>query len=152
GVSPDATSNDVTLTVNPDPTLGALGITQWTINQIFSTTLTVSGGTGSLSNLTFSGLPTGLTASLSGTTVTIGGTPTAAADFNAISINAQDTSAATASGMFDIHINAAPTFGSLGASAWTVNQAYSSTVTIASGTGPFSNLNFSGLPTGLSAS
>src|SRR5439155_1133161 len=64
---------------NSSPVLGALTATTWTANQPgFSGSITVSGGTGPYSGLTATGLPAGLAASLSGSTITVSGTPTSA--------------------------------------------------------------------------
>src|SRR5262249_23137747 len=64
----------------------------------------------------------------------------------------QDSAGATVSGTFSITVNAAPTLGALSPSIWTLNQpGYSGTITVAGGTGPFSNLAVVGLPPGLTS-
>jgi hypothetical protein len=142
------------ITINPAPTLGTLSSTAWTVNQAtFSGTIGIAGGTGALSNLTVSGLPAGLSASLSGNTITISGTPTATGTFNTINVSARDSAGATASGTFTITVNAAPTLGTLSSTAWTVNQAgFGGTINVSAGTGPFGGLSTSNLPAGLTAS
>src|SRR5262249_26506471 len=80
-----------TVTINVTPTLGTLSLTQWTVNQSgYSGTIAITGGTSVFGNLTVTGLPTGLTAALSGGTITVGGTPTAAGSFNNINVSATD--------------------------------------------------------------
>ncbi len=146
-------SGTFTITINAAPTLGALSTTAWTVNQAgFNSTLAIAGGTSAFSNLTVSGLPAGLTAALSGSTITFSGTPTATGTFNSINVSVTDAAGATASGTFAITINAAPTLGSTSVAQWTVNQAgYSDTIGITGGTSAFSNLTVSGLPAGLTA-
>jgi len=51
------------------------------------------------------GLPAGLSAALSGSTITLSGTPTATGTFNNIQVSVQDATAASASGTFSITIN-----------------------------------------------
>jgi sugar lactone lactonase YvrE len=142
------------ITVNPAPTLGALSSTAWTVNQSgFSGTIGIAGGTGPFSNLTATGLPAGLSASLSGSTVSVSGTPTATGTFNTINVSVRDTAGATSTGTFTITVNAVPTLGALSSSAWTMNQpGFSGTTTVSAGTGPFGGLTASNLPTGLTAS
>ncbi len=141
------------LTINPAPTLGALSSTVWTANQAgFSGTVSVSGGTTPYGNLTATGLPPGLSATLSGNTITVSGTPTAAGTYNNIQLSVQDLSSATATGTFSITINPALTLGALSTTAWTVNQpGFSSSVIVSGGTAPVGNLTATGLPPGLSA-
>jgi hypothetical protein len=147
------TSGTFAITINPAPTLGSLSVPQWTVNQSgYGDTISVTGGTGAFSNLTVSGLPDGLTAALSGNTITVSGTPTATGTFNNINVSVTDAAGATASGTYTITINAAPTLGSLSTTAWTVNQSgFSSSLAIAGGTSAFSNLGATGLPPGLTA-
>src|SRR5262249_34169291 len=65
------------------PSLGALSTSAWTVNQAnLSAAIPVSGGLAPFGNLDVSGLPAGVTASLSGNTITLGGTPTAAGTFH----------------------------------------------------------------------
>src|SRR5262249_51521404 len=51
------------------------------LNTAYNHTQTITGGSGTYSALNVTGLPSGLTASLSGTTLTISGTPTVAGTF-----------------------------------------------------------------------
>ena len=97
-------------------------------------------------------MPTGLTASLSGSTITIGGTPTVAGTFNDIQIRITDANSVLASNTYSLTITPALTLGTLGTTAWDQNEAgYSSLITIFDGTGPFGSLTQSGLPSGLTA-
>jgi hypothetical protein len=139
--------------INPAPALGSLSTTAWTANQPgFSGTVSISGGTTPVGNLTATGLPAGLSATQSGNTITLSGTPTTAGTYSNIQLTVQDTTGATASGTFSITVNPAPTLGSLSATAWTVNQpGFSGTVSISGGTMPVGNLTTTGLPAGLSA-
>ena len=141
------------ITINAAPTLGSLSNTAWTVNQAgFSSSLAITGGTSTFSNLTVSGLPAGLSAALTGSTIIVSGTPTAAGTFSNINVSATDAAGATASGTFAITINAAPTLGSLTPSQWTVGQSgYTGTIPVSSGTGPLVVSAQANLPPGLSA-
>jgi hypothetical protein len=93
------------ITINPVPTLGVLSTTAWTANQPgFSSTVNIVGGTGPLGNLSATGLPPGLSATQSGNTITISGTPTTAGTYNNIHLAVQDSTGATASGTFSLII------------------------------------------------
>src|SRR5207237_1140528 len=128
------------------------GTTAWTVGRAYSSNIAITGGLPPHSSLTVSGLPTGLSASLSGSTITLSGTPTTVGDFNAINVSVKDATGAPATATQHCAVNAAPSLGALGTTAWTVGRAYSSTITITGGWPPHSNLTVSGLPTGLSAS
>jgi hypothetical protein len=146
-------SGTFSITINAVPTLGALSTTAWTVNQPgFSSTVSVSGGTTPIGNLSATGLPAGLSATQSGNIITISGTPTTTATFNNIQLSVQDSTGATSTGTYSMTINAAPTLGSLSTTVWTANQSgFSSTVSDLGGTTPISNLIATGLPPGLSA-
>ena len=95
----EVASNTFSLTITPAPTLGSLGTTTWEQNETgYSSAVTISDGTGPFGTLTQSGLPTGLTASLSGSTITISGTPTASGTFDDIQISITDANGVVASG------------------------------------------------------
>src|SRR5207237_912261 len=146
--------NTYTLTINVAPSLGARGLaTAWTVNQAYSSTVTITGGTGPLSNLNFTNLPTGLSASLSGNTITVRGTPTPPGDCSRDTLSAQQAAGVVASGTFDIKINAAPAIGALTKTQWTQGKSgFSGTMTISDGTPSFSIVGTAtGLPTGLAA-
>ena len=142
------------ITINAAPTLGALSpSTAWTVNQSgFSGSITVSGGTGPYSSVIATGLPAGLTASLSGSTITVSGTPTAAGTFGNATFSVKDATGATASGTFSITVNPAPTLGALTPTQWTAGVAgYTGAIPLNGGTGPFTVVAQSNLPAGLSA-
>src|SRR5262249_26229502 len=123
---------------NPSPVLGSLSSTVWTVNQPgFSGTIGITNGTSPYSNLTASNLPPGLTASLSGNTITLSGTPTATGTFSNINISVQDANGNSGSRTFSITINAAPALGTLTPTQWTVGQSgYTGAIPISGGTGP----------------
>jgi Putative Ig domain/NHL repeat len=149
----DPYNNRVREIPNASPSLSNLSSTAWTVNQAgFSGSIAVSGGTAPYSNLTVTGLPAGLTASLSGSTITISGTPTATGTFSSVNVSIHDANNNTASGTYTITINAAPTLGTLSQTQWTLNRAFNGTIGITGGTGAYGSLTYSGLPTGLSAS
>jgi sugar lactone lactonase YvrE len=87
------------ITINAAPTLGSASNTLWTANQTGVSTIPVSGGTAPYSNLTVTGLMPGLTATLSGGTITISGAPPYAGFFTA-HVSVKDSAGATASGVF----------------------------------------------------
>ena len=105
-----------------------------------------------MGNLTATGLPAGLTASLSGNTITLSGTPTATGTYGNIGISITDAAGATASGTFSITINAAPSLGTLTPAQWTVGQAgYTGAIPVSGGTGADTLVSQSNLPPGLTA-
>jgi large repetitive protein len=140
------------ITINPAPTIGNPTATQWTIGMAgFAGVLTTAGGTGGLTIASSSGLPTGLKIALTGNTIHFTGTPTAAATF-AGSVTLRDAIGAAVTKTFTLTINAAPTIGNLTTTQWTAGKSgFTSTLTIAGGTGPFQITSVSGLPTGLTA-
>ena len=78
-------------------TLGSLSNTAWTVGQAgYSGTIAIAGGTSAFSNLTATGLPAGISAALSGTTITLSGIPTTTGIFNSISVSVTDAAGATA--------------------------------------------------------
>src|SRR5262249_52619022 len=152
-------SSSYALTISAPLTMGALTTSQWTVGRSgYSGTITVSGGTAPWGIASATNLPPGLGVGLQGgiaspLTVFFTGTPTTAATYSNVATTVQDTAGATVSGTFSITVNAAPTLGTLSPSSWTTNQpGYSSTLTVAGGTGPFGNLAVTGLPSGLTAS
>src|SRR5262249_44496802 len=98
-------------------------------------------------------LPAGLTASLSGNTVTISGTPTATGTYGNVGITVVDAAGASASRTFSITINAAPALGTLAPTHWTAGQTgYTRVIPLSGGTGTLTVSAQSNLPPGLSAS
>jgi hypothetical protein len=140
------------ITINPAVTIASPTLTQWTVNRSgFTSSLAVSNGTSPYTLTTFSGLPTGMSASLSGSTINITGTPTVAATFASGSVTVTDTDGATGTLTFSITINAAPTVGALTQTAGTIGVSFAGTLPITGGTTPHTVSAQSGLPTGLTA-
>jgi Putative Ig domain len=67
--------------------------------------LAVSGGTGTYSNLQVTGLPPGLSASISGSTIAITGTPTQSGTYANIVVSLQDSNNDQGGGTFSLTIN-----------------------------------------------
>jgi hypothetical protein len=104
----DSTGATVTstysLTVNPAVSLGSLSVTQWRVNQPgYNGKITVSGGTPAYSGLSVTGLPPGLTASLSGGTISFTGTPTQRGTFT-VQVTVQDSTGATVTKTYTLKI------------------------------------------------
>ena len=151
----DTTNNAVReVLASSSPVLGNLTNATWTANQPgFSATSAITGGAAPYSGLTATGLPAGLTASLSGSTITLSGTPTTAGTFANIAVSVHDANGLIGSRTFSITVNAAPTLGALAPTQWTVGRAgYTGALAINGGTGPFTVVAQSNLPPGLSAS
>ena len=82
----DTTTSSITgnaaITMDAPPTLGPLTPAQATVGQSYTGTIAINNGTGPFTNLAVSGLTgTGLTATISGSSIIISGTPTAAGTF-----------------------------------------------------------------------
>ncbi len=135
------------------PSLGNLSSTAWTVNQPgFSGSIAIQGGTAPYSNLSATGLPPGLTAALSGNTITLSGTPTTAGTYGNVTLSIQDAGGNTASRTFSITVNAPPALGSLSPTQWTAEvSGYTGAIPISGGTGPFTILSQANLPPGLTA-
>lgn len=106
--STGAIEEDVALrgTVNAPLSLGNLSQTAWTQGRSgFAGTLAITGGTASYSLVgTPSGLPTGLTAVINGSTIRFNGTPTKTGTFNG-SIHIKDAAGDRATKTFTLTIN-----------------------------------------------
>jgi hypothetical protein len=87
------------ITINSAPTMGSPLNTLWTANQFGVSTISVTGGTAPYGNLIVTGLMPGLTATQSGGTITISGTPQYTGFFTAHA-SLQDSAGATARGTF----------------------------------------------------
>ncbi len=146
-------TGESTVTVNAAITISTITRSRWTVGEPnFPGTLTITGGTGTYTITSQSGLPTGLTAVVSGSTISFTGTPTSAQDFTTGSITVKDSAGATATQTFGIDIVTAPTLGALSQTQWTANNAgYSGTIAVNNGTTPFTLGTVTGLPTGLTA-
>ncbi len=136
-------SKSISITINAAPAIGNLTTTQWTAGiSGFVSAMTVAGGTGGLSIASSTGLPTGVTAVLSGGTIRLTGTPTAKGTFTG-SVTLRDAVGATIARTFTITINAPPTLGNLTTTQWTAGApGFGSALTITGGTGPFSDRSF----------
>jgi autotransporter-associated beta strand protein len=142
------------ITVNPAPTLGTLSSTAWTMNHPgFSGTITVSGGTGPYGGLTASNLPPGVTASMSGGTITVSGTPTAAGTYSDATFSVTDAAGAVVGRQYTVIINAV-SLGTLSFNQWTINKTgFIGTIPASTGTGAFTFSKVSGkLPPGMTDS
>jgi autotransporter-associated beta strand protein len=123
-----------------------------TINVVYNQTLDITGGSGTYSGLTVTGLPTGLSASVSGTQITISGTPTVAGVFP-LSItlhddaNNSDSTVASAS----LTINPAPSITTSSLPNGNEIMAYNQSISATGGTAPLTfSLSAGVLPAGLS--
>lgn len=148
-----ATGTDA-LTINSAVTLGPLAPTTWAVNQPgYSGAVSVSGGSGVYSNLQVSGLPIGLSAALSGSTIFITGEPTQSGTFDDIAVSVQDSNGTMGSGTYSLTITSMQlTLSDLSPTAWTVKQpGYDGKISVSGGNGKYEDLQVSGLPPGLSA-
>jgi hypothetical protein len=141
------------ITINPPLVIGHPNMAQWTVGQVgFTGVMTVSGGTGGLSIASSSGVPTGLSLVLSGSTLSFSGTPTAPGSF-AGSVTLHDSIGSSITQSFTLVINAAPTLGNLSTTLWTAGKAgFPGLMLISAGTAPFLITKISGVPTGMTAS
>ena len=122
-----------------------------TVNHAgYSGSITVSGGSGTYKDLQVAGLPPGLTAALSGHSILVRGTPTQQGLFNNITVTLQDSRGESGSGTYNMTINPPIVLGDLDPTVWDVNQPnYDGDIPISGGTGGYTNLKVTGLPTGL---
>ena len=148
-----AATDSFSITIDPLISFGALTVSSWTVNQAgFTGTIAVSGGTGPYTLTAQSGLPPGLTATLTGGTISFTGTPSAAGVFASGSVTVKDADGITATDPFSITIDPPLSFGALTVSSWTPNQAgFTGTIAVNGGTGPYTLTAQSGLPPGLTA-
>ncbi len=151
----DKGSGTESLTINaPAISIGNLTPAEWTLHEPgYDGTIAVSGGSGTYTNLAVTGLPGGLSAELSGSNITVSGTPTQSGSFSDIAVSLEDNSGDKGSGTESLTITAAPlTLGSLSPAQWDVNEPdYDGTIAVSGGSGSYTNLSVTGLPAGLSA-
>jgi hypothetical protein len=139
------------LTINPALILGSLSTAPWMFGRAGSATIAVSGGTPAYSNLAVTGLPAGVTAALSGSTITLNGTPTAFGTFNNVAVSLKDSTGVTAQRTYSLTVAPLLSPGTLPAE--TAGQGYSATFSVTGGTGHYSFALASGtLPAGLALS
>jgi len=143
-------SQSYTVHIHARPTVGALAQSHGTAGSGFPGTLTIHGGIGPFQITASSGVPAGLTAVVTGTTIHFTGQPSSAGTFRG-SITLQDATGASVTRTFSILINPALSFTQASLSNGTVGHAYKQTITTSGGTGTKMFTLLSGqLPAGLS--
>jgi hypothetical protein len=148
---PGSGATSLTLTVGEPPmtiTSNAPGTAM--VGTAYSGTVTVTGGNGTYTWSTVTGLPAGLTASASGATLTISGTPTTAQSATAtVTVRDTESTPQSKSTTVTITVSAAPvTITTASLPDPTFGGAYSFTLSATGGTGT-ATWTASGLPTGL---
>ncbi|MCE9637234.1 MAG: putative Ig domain-containing protein [Planctomycetes bacterium] len=143
-------TRSLTMVVSPPVTVASGTLPDWTVGRAYgSRSLTTTGGTDPI-GWTVTGLPTGLTASPSGRTVTISGTPSVTGAFSVVAV-VNDAAGSTASRTIPIVVNAVVTQPTGTLPDWTISRDYGMrTLTTTDGTAPI-GWTVSGLPTGLVA-
>ena len=150
-----ATSNAAAFTV----TCGAaLAITNSapataTVGTAYSGTVTASGGKGTYTWAAVTGLPAGLTATASGATLTISGTPTTAGTAT-IPLSVHDSATPEGTGTASLTLTVsdkAMSIATTAATTATTGKAYSGTATVTGGNGTYTWAAATGLPAGLTA-
>jgi Putative Ig domain len=139
------------LTVDSTISLGNLSPTQWVVNKPgYDGTVGISGGSGEYRNLQVSGLPSGLSASISGNVIEITGTPTQSGAFN-LNFSIQDSTGASATGKGTLLVTAS----SLSLTPTTLpnataGQRFSLSISAVGGSGQYSFAKTAGtLPSGI---
>ncbi len=145
-------SQAYTIIINTLPTLATLAPTAWTVSRPYSGSLTISNGTPAYGNLSVSNAPPGITSFMvSGSTITLSGTPTMTGTFNNVLVRVTDAAGAVANQTYAITINAAPTLGTLSPSQTRVGQVYDGTITISDGIPAYGSLSVSNAPPGITS-
>ena len=109
-LTPDIGAFEGPQTVTPI-SLGTLPITQSTLGQAYTSTIAISNSVGALSDFTFTGLPTGLSATLNGHNIDLSGTPAQTGVFT-LHASVTDSTEAVATGTYTLTINSGPGFTS----------------------------------------
>ncbi len=145
-------TNTVTSTVYHEEGVTSLSVTQGDVNQPYTGTV-ANFGRASAEFTRASGLPPGLSASMSGNTITLSGTPTQSGSFSvSLETDAQNgNNLYSYEGTYNLRINPALSLGGLSAAAWTSQRAGSATIPVSGGTPAYSHLAVTGLPAGLTA-
>jgi hypothetical protein len=139
------------LTINPALSLGSLSAAQWMFGRAGSATIPVSGGTPAYSSLAVTGLPAGVTAALSGSTITLSGTHTAFGTFGNVAVSLKDSTGVTVQRTYSLTVAPLLSPGTLPAE--TAGQGYSAAFSVTGGTGHYTFALASGaLPAGLALS
>jgi serine/threonine-protein kinase len=141
----------LTLTVAEPPLQITSYLPAGTAGQGYSTTITGSGGNGSYSWQAVSGLPGGLTATPSGNTLTISGSPEASGGFPVtVSVSDTESPAQTATASLTLTVGAPPVqITTTGLPSGTAGSGYDATADATGGGGSYT-WSASGLPSGLS--
>ena len=128
--------------------------TTGTVGKAYSGTVTVSGGKGSYTWGAVTGLPAGLKSTANGATLTISGTPTAAATATiALSVHDGATPQGTGTTSFTVTFSEpSMAITSNAATSATVGKAYSGTFTATGGNGSYTWGAVTGLPAGVTSS
>jgi hypothetical protein len=141
-----AATQAYTVVINAAPSITTASLPSWTAGVAYSQAITTSNGTSPFIFTVSSGsVPAGLTLSSAGV---LSGTPTTAGT-STFTVTATDTAGATASKTYTVTINAALALSPTSLGPWTINQAYSQTVTSTGGTGSVTWSRSGTLPTGL---
>ncbi len=144
-------TNAAQLFVNPALALGSMSTTQWTEGLTgFSGTMAIGGGTAPYTIKTATGMPAGLTPSITASAVSFSGTPTKAGTFQ-VTVTLVDGAGATVTRTFALTINRSLAFTLVKLPAYTLNVSYAQTIGATGGTGPVT-LTYSldnSLPAGL---
>ena len=144
-------SATLSLTIVPALAVTSSSLPAGTVNAVYSSTLSATGGTSPYAWSILSGLLPGGT-SLGTTTGTISGTPSAAGSYN-FSVQVTDGGGRTASAAINLVIASALVITSTAMPGGTVGTAYSATLASSGGAAPVSWAVASGaLPAGLSLS
>ena len=141
-------------TINLQPTISNLTTNQWTVNKPgFNGTVTIFDGTAPFTITNAQNLPTGLTAVISGDTISFTGTPTVARSFGSGSLTIEDSGDASLSVSVNINIHPELTITTSSLPAVTDGAHYSTTLQPAGGVGP-DTFAFAGgsLPAGITLS
>ena len=143
-----ASANSSAVTVNTGPSLTFAAPPPGEVSVAYRDALTATGGTGALTWSVSSGtLPPGLT--LNSATGVLSGTPTAGGSFT-FTVTVTDTAGGTASKGVTLVIAAVPSLSNPAPPSGQAGVAYSDTLAVAGGTGPFTWLASGGsLPPGV---
>jgi adhesin/invasin len=154
GAGVTSSSQFNSITINPSPTITTSALPNWTVNQPYSQTIALAGGTAPETFAVSAGtLPPGL--SLDSSTGAITGTPTTtSSDPFDFTVTATDAVGETASQAYSITINPELSiFTTLPDDI--VDSPYNQTITVSGGTQPFTTFSvtaFDGGTTGLTSS
>ncbi len=138
-------SRTFSIAINSALSLGALSLTQWTVNQGgFTGSLAIGGGTGPYQINTSSGVPNGLTPAVSGSQVVFTGTPNTPGNFASGSVTIIDAAGATSFKTFAISITqATPAISSVAQpSSAILGTSIADQATVSGGSNPTGTVTF----------